>query len=253
MGYWINHDITATGNKKDVEAYMAKLTQRRPTELNDEGDIVWSEEEFSFYNIISPPEEMIMSGDWWEDKGSQWRQKHWESYDAPAEHFNLIGSGVGKPTTSAYLSMSTKYDWPVNIFHELIKQYPNLEFSIWSEGEESEAIEITGSNGISIQTDYAAPNSHADWVDREKLDNCLCSYYKSPDNWFSDCPRDDSGIYKVQVTYTHYVKTYDMDLAISAVIAYDNNFDMPSATELIKYGIEPKILAETVDTIPDSE
>ena len=258
MGYWINHHIRAEGDKEDIEALASKLIQRRPKELNDEGDIVWSEEEFSFYNIISPPEEMLMSGRWWEQEGQDWRQFNWDCYDAPAEEFDVFQPyahtipSIQSNTRVLTIRISTKYDWPVDIFHELIRQYPSIKFSVWSEGEESEAVEIKGSQGVSSQKDYPSPNSHADWIERGDIDSCYCANYDE-ENWYSDCPKDEPGIYKIQLTYTHYIKANNAELAEEMVVAYDNGFDMPSDVEILKYAITPKFLTELVEEVPDSE
>jgi len=243
MGYWISHYIRATGNKEDIDAYVSKLTQRRPKKLNDEGDIVWSEEEFSFYNITPPPEEMIQSGEWWDKEGEFWRAQNWECYDAPAEEVDNFNVGSGSVCS---IRMSTKYEWPIKVFHELIKEYPELEFNIWSEGEESEAVELVGVSGVVTQTNYEAPNSHADWDARDNLDSCWCNNYENEDDWYEDCPRETLQVYKVVVTHTHYVKATSSELASLAVISYDNNFDMPSNTEMVKYSIVPNMLAEPV-------
>jgi hypothetical protein len=256
MGYWISHSINASGSKEDIDALASKLTQRRPKKLNDEGDIEWSEEEFSFYNILPPPEEMLMSGDWWDQVGEDWRVANWQCYDVPAEEFGAYhpSGPVGVSLRSSLqIRLSTKYDWPVNIFHDLVKQNPNLAFNIWSEGEESEAVHIVGESGASNQTDYAAPESHADWGDRGEEDNCWCANYDDPNDWYADCPRDELGIYKVELTYTHYVKAYSMELATESIKAYDNGFDMPSNTEIVKYAIAPSSLAIPVDEVPDSK
>jgi hypothetical protein len=252
MGYWISHNINISGSKEDIDALASKLRQRRPESLNDEGDIVWSEEEFSFYNILPPPEEMLISGDWWDKVGKDWREYHWGCYDAPAEEFDVYHHAPVVPMASSlHIRMSTKYEWPVGIFHKLIKQYPNLRFSIWSEGEESEAIEISGSGGVSTQRDYPSPASHADWEERGDEDSCRCGW-ADDDDWYDDCPRDDLGLYKVELTYVHYVKAHSMELATEAIKAYDNGFDMPSNTEIVKYAIAPNSLTVPVDEV-DSE
>jgi hypothetical protein len=243
MGYWISHYIRATGNKEDIDAYVSKLTQRRPKKLNDEGDVVWSEEEFSFYNITPPPEEMIQSGEWWGEAGNHWRNVNWQCYDAPAEEMDTFNVGGGSVSA---IRISTKYDWPVSVFHELINQHPKLDFDIWSEGEECEAVEIKGSNGSWTQTEYETPNCHADWEARDNLDSCWCSNYDDENDWYEDCPRETLEVYRVIVTHTHYVKATSSETASLAAIAYDNNFDMPSNTEMVKYSIVPNMLAEPV-------
>lgn len=246
MGYWISHYINATGSKEDVEAYISKLTQRRPKELNDEGDIVWSEEEFSFYNIISPPEEMLMDGSWWGDEGNAWRQQHWQCYDAPAEEMDTYTDHLNR--TVGRIRLSTKYDWPINVFHKLIEQYPNLEFYIWSEGEECEAVEIEGSNGSYTQIDHEAPNCHADWVARDYVENCWCANYEDPDDWYEDCPKEDAiNTYEVASYTTHRIKAYSREAAIEALKAYENGFDIPSSTEVIKYAVATNYDAKEVN------
>lgn len=250
MGYWISHNINIKGSKEDIDALASKLRQRRPESLNDEGDIVWSEEEFSFYNILPPPEEMLISGDWWDQVGKDWREYHWGCYDAPAEEFDVYHHGPVLPMPSGiHILISTKYEWPVGIFHELIKQYPSLNFSVWSEGEESEAIEIRGVGGVSTQIDYQSPASHADWEYRGAEDSCRCGWSDDITEWYNDCPRDNLGLFKVELTYTHYVKAYSMELASEAIKAYDNGFDMPSNTEIVKYAIAPNSLTVPVDEV----
>jgi hypothetical protein len=44
-----------------------------------------------------------------------------------------------------------------------------------------------------------------------------------------------------------------MELASEAIKAYDNGFDMPSNTEIVKYAIAPSSLAIPVDKVPDSK
>jgi hypothetical protein len=248
MGYWINHHIRVEGNKENIEALASKLTQRRPKSLNDEGDIVWSEEQFSFYNILPPPEELIMSGKWWTEEGAQWRQDHWECYDAPAEEFDVFTPySTNKHLNNARvltIRIDTKYDWPISMFHKLIEQYPDLWFSVWSEGEESEAIEIKGANGKFTQVEYESPDSHADWVKRGDTDSCYCSSYEDPEYWYQDCPRDELTLYKVTTTSVHYVYSYDKEKAIDAIKAYENTFELPSNTKIEKYSITPEFIAE---------
>lgn len=244
MGYWISHYIRASGNQEDVDEYTSKLTQRRPKKLNDDGDIVWSEEEFSFYNITSPPEDMIQSGDWWGPSGEHWRSEHWECYDAPAEEVDTYSVGSG---AVSQIRISTKYEWPIKVLHELVRQYPKLEFVIWSEGEESEAVEITGVNGVPTQVSYEAPNSHADWEARDNVDSCWCSHYENTEDWYEDCPRDEPTLYTVKVTHTHTITANSMNSALEAIKAYDNGFDMPAYTVMNKYGIVPEILITPVE------
>ena len=239
MGYWINHHVKAIGKKEDIDAYISKLTQRRPKSLNDEGDIVWSEEQFSFYNIISPPEELLISGEWWGKEGDFWRAQNWECYDAPADEVSSFSHGTG---TTSIIRIDTKYEWPIKVFHELIKQYPNLEFNVWSEGEESEAVEIVGVNGTSTQTNYESPNCHADWEARDMLDSCWCNHYDDDSEWYEDCPREEQTLYKVEVKHTHYITANSMKSAMEAIKAYENSFDMPEYTTLTKYDITPEIL-----------
>jgi len=240
MGYWISHYIRASGNQEDVDAYTSKLTQRRPKKLTDDGDIVWSEEEFSFYNITPPPEEMIQSGDWWGDAGNMWRAEHWECYDAPADEVDTFTNAM--TNTVATIRLSTKYEWPIKVFEELVRKYPNLEFYIWSEGEESEAVEISGSYGTFTTTKYETPNSHADWDARDNVDSCWCANYDDPTEWYEDCPKDEPTFYKVSVIHTHYVKANTETDAKKLVEAYDNGFDKPEYTEMIKYCLAPQVV-----------
>lgn len=235
MGYWINHNITAIGNPQNIKEYISKLTQRHPEKLNDDGDIVWSEEVFSFHNILPPPEEMIMDGSWWEDAGNSWRTENWECYDPPAEDIYTTNTAPNQVT--AVIRFDTKYHWPIDIMGELISQYPNLMFEIWSEGEEGEAIEFKGHAASISRNEYEAPNSHADYVSRDNEEGCRCNWDEEVEDWYSDCPGREIKEYVVKVITSHTVKaSYESD-AIKAIEAFENGFELPTSAEVISYAV----------------
>jgi hypothetical protein len=251
MGYWISNWVNAKGSQEDIDTFISDLTQRHPESLNDEGDIVWSEEQFSFYNILPPPEDMLISGEWWGQKGVEWRDIVWECYDPSAliSAGNVTGNVVG-----ATISFDTKNNWPSSkLFIELMTKYSNLSFNIWIEGEDMEAVEYNSDAGVINRIDHPSPSSHADYEARDLLDSCYCSCYDNPDDWFPDCPSLEQGLYKVQMTYTYYVKANTMNVAHHAVVHYENGFDMPDNTTLIKHDITPEILTVEVDEVPDSK
>lgn len=226
MGYWITHNIRIVGTTQDVAKVIDKLTSPHPTGINDEGDIIWSDvgiESVSLYNFSPPPEDMLITEKWWGDEGHAWRMENWScNYDWQATTFTTADSGQ-----TLYVSFETKYDWPINPFRTFIESNPSVNVYIWSEGEENEATEIRGIQGQFSYVEYAPPESHADWVERDGGDGCRCSWAEDMDDWFSDCPRPGKVLYKVIVAVAHYVEAYDEKQAIEIVQNFENGFDIP--------------------------
>jgi hypothetical protein len=242
MGYWITHNIKITGTKKELDILTKKLQEPHPGEVNEEGDIVWSDEgidSVSLYNLSPPPEDMLITEKWWGDEGHAWRMENWDcSYAWQATEFNNYNETL-------YIRFETKYDWPVTVFKTFIENNPTLEVYVWSEGEESEALEISGKNGLYDVVEYASPASHADWVARENEDSCRCGWADEEDDWFDDCPREEEQEYLVHVITTHKVKAYSSERAKEVVFNFENGFDIPTG-EIIQYAVSTNYTAEEV-------
>jgi hypothetical protein len=56
------------------------------------------------------------------------------------------------------------------------------------------------------------PASHADYVERDNEDGCLCSYSDDEDDWYDDCPRENKEFF-VEITRTYKVIAKDAEQA----------------------------------------
>jgi hypothetical protein len=255
MGYWITHHITVQGKTEYIDALEKKLQAPHPKQLNDEGDIVWSDEgidSVSLYNLSPPPEDMLISGEWWTAEGNVWRAQNWDcTYNWQAHELDSYVNSTNAGSSTLHIRFETKYDWPREPFLKLIEDNPGLKFSIWSEGEESEALEIHGESGLYDITEYDSPASHADWVSRDSADSCRCGWADDPNDWFDDCPRDTIGEYEVVVTYKHKVKAYDSYSAMNTLHQYENEFDIHPDCKMITYDVMPLIEATLIEQTPE--
>ena len=79
---------------------------------------------------------------------------------------------------------------PVNeIFAVLSEQYPKLTFDYEYEEEQGWGGSAVWGNGeLLLEEEYDIPNSHADYVARDR--ECYCVSEDDPEYWYSDCPVD---------------------------------------------------------------
>ena len=69
-------------------------------------------------------------------------------------------------------------------------KFPHLNFSLSYEEEQGWGGELASDDegGIVEVESYDIPDSHAEYVKRDREDSCLCAWYEDSDEFFDDCP-----------------------------------------------------------------
>ncbi len=243
MPNWVYNNITITGNKKDLLAFAEKASQQHETlwksgdgtiesELSDKSDL-------SFWNFIRPTEEelpyyfghkvkpedvedpnataeerlakkLTFSGaDWYDWNVREWGTK-WDASSVELEtDLSALDDG---PNRSILYRFETAWSIPEPIFRAMVEQHPELDFDFYSEEEQGWGAQFTSSDGeeegekrsLVLTKEWDIPDSHADYVDRDNEEGCICSYEEDQDNWYSDCPR-------AKVIYARVTKVYRLE------------------------------------------
>jgi hypothetical protein len=114
----------------------------------------------------------------------------------------------------------------------MVAQHPELDFEFHSEEEQGWGAEYSTYDSededgkpikeLNLVREWDIPNSHADYVDRDNEDGCVCSWNDDPEDLFEDCPTAESDFYVV-VTKTYRVTTHTAENAWE--LAQDNDPD----------------------------
>ena len=211
MPNWVSNWVGVSGKKSDVERFIEKAKQPRPTGINEETkEIEYSPDEqeiFSFWNFIAPPQEAVESGEYFGTNGFvngeqvgktknnwyEWNTRQWGTkWDAC--HLNPQDLEVDGDNASISYSFETAWSIPEPVFSAMVEQHPELSFSIECEEEQGWGAEYSGEEGeISLVKEWDIPNSHADYVERDREDSCACQWNEDPAEWYDDCPLPEGG------------------------------------------------------------
>lgn len=204
MPNWVYSSVNITGKTEDLKNFITKSTRPRPYEDK------MGEEEFSFWNFVAPPQDIVDSGEYFgvrgfidgEEKGNtennwyEWNCREWGTkWDACDAYIEL-----DKGETSITLSYSTAWSIPEPAMGAMVEQHPELRFEFWCEEEQGWGANFVGENGELSETEsWDIPNSHSDYVARDREDSCICSFYDDEEDWYEDCPRTDGSGETIQV------------------------------------------------------
>jgi hypothetical protein len=169
---------------------------------------------------------MTFSGSGWYD----WNVREWGTkWDANDENGDFPDLDDLKEHDSISYRFSTAWSIPTPVFEAMVKQHPELDFDFSSEEEQGWGAEFTSSDGEDgeerslIETNsWDIPESHADYVNRDNIDGCVCNWGDDEDDWYEDCPREDKDFYVV-VTKTYRVSASNAENAYN--LATDNDPD----------------------------
>ena len=71
-------------------------------------------------------------------------------------------------------------------------EHPELWFGIRCDEEQGWGVEYEAHDGVlSTTREWDIPTSHADWVELDKEESCICDWEANPTEWYSDCPRKE--------------------------------------------------------------
>jgi hypothetical protein len=169
---------------------------------------------------------MTFSGSGWYD----WNIREWGTkWDANDENGDAPDLDDLKDTDSISYSFSTAWSVPEPVFRAMVQQHPELDFDFSSEEEQGWGVEFTSSDSedgeersLMETKSWDIPESHADYVERDNEDGCICSHYEDEDDWYEDCPREDKDFFVV-VTKTYRVSAINAENAYN--LATDNDPD----------------------------
>jgi hypothetical protein len=167
MPNWVYNNLSITGTKADIDAFVAKATTPHTTRyepfLSDEPS-EQLREDFSFWNFIRPDEdkldlyfetngshkdpetgEMIRTGDneynWY-----NWNIRNWGcKWDARETELEVDELSDGR--ANLRIKFDTAWDKPDPVFYAMVEQHPELEFDFHWEEEQGWGGEASGING----------------------------------------------------------------------------------------------------------
>lgn len=158
----------------------------------------------SFWNICRPPEEHLdeyfgrngfidgeKKGDtkynWYNFNNREWGTK-WDIGNPDKNTWRETNIHEHSDTEVSY-TFQTAWSPPEYAIEKLSAQYPDLEIELeWEEEQGFGAIWIYQDGEYSIEKEWDIPNSHADYVERDNVDGCPCSYSEDDNDWYDDCP-----------------------------------------------------------------
>jgi hypothetical protein len=199
MPNWVFNNMNVTGEKTAVEQFIADMSKPIHTFKSDPNnkwghlDGQWEEYAdvvFSFWNVIAPTDlESYFTGDTWYG----WNNENWDTkWDARVDEKNVEQLDKGELSGGQYYvtyRFDTAWAPPTPVYHALAEKYPLLEFNIEWEEEQGFGAELVGVDGeISVTKEWDIPSSHADYVERDNEDSCICYYESDPEEMYDDCP-----------------------------------------------------------------
>ena len=221
MPNWVYTTITVSGDEKLLADFKKQANKTPPTFSEKSGDDV--EPILSFGNFIAPPQEAIDSGEYhgthgWQD-GKQvgntdynwynWNVDNWGTkWDACDTELEELSA------STAHYRLNTAWSPAEPVFRAMVEQHPKLTFEIFYEEEQGWGGKLFGENGeLSITDEWDVPDSHKDYVDRDREDSCICSWDDEVENWYDDCPKPDGKQFEVVLSRTLVVTARDIEHA----------------------------------------
>jgi hypothetical protein len=193
---------------EDKEAYFADAHGTKP-----EGYEKWSLAEKMAFDLK-------FTGNGWYD----WNVREWGTkWDASEVDFTDNSDDTG---ANLNYSFSTAWSIPEPVFRAMVEQHPELHFSFSSEEEQGWGAEFESSDSededgkptksLTLTKEWDIPDSHADYVERDRVDSCVCSYSDDVDDYYDDCPNKVKE-YSVVVTRTYTVTAGSAEEAWSKI------------------------------------
>jgi hypothetical protein len=199
MPNWVYNHIRLSGDAETLTKFWEQATKPHPTavqnptmpyETKDGEWVIIENNEFSFWNFVAPPESSwkdyfstangsAPEGNWYNWNIANWGTK----WDTDLDDFDTQDECIT-------LSFQTAWSPPSGVYEAMVKQYPTLDISIeWEEEQGFGAeLESDGEGGLVLVKEWDIPESHADYVDRDREDSCNCASDDDQEYWYDDCP-----------------------------------------------------------------
>lgn len=247
MPNWVYNNVSVSGTKQEVADFVAKATALHPESHADGKVIMTTEPEFSFWNFIRPPQNAVDSGEYFGTNGwadgeklgdtptnwYNWNNENWNTKWDANEVGLEVSSSINADTASVSINFSTAWSIPEPVLNAMTEQHPTLTFQFSCEEETGWGAEFIGENGKFFETkSWSEPNSHADYVERDNIDGCMCSYSDDEEDWYDDCPRDEKE-FVVVLERTYKITARDAEHAWE--LALDENTTLTEHTDQVAW------------------
>jgi hypothetical protein len=144
------------------------------------------------YNELSMEERMAISMQFKSDGWYDWNIREWGTkWDAcNSEMFNETYREDG--TASVQYAFDTAWSPAEDAYRAMVEQHPKLQFEFYCEEEQGWGVEYanTDDGELYVVKEWDIPDSHADYIERDNLDGCICAYEEDSEEWYDDCPNN---------------------------------------------------------------
>lgn len=176
MPNWVFNKVSITGDEHLIDSIFNNVQK------DDSVISFWNikqptGEEFQKYqDSLGTPGVMPFWYDWnCENWGTKW----------DASNAELLRRDIGV----VEYRFDTAWSPPLPVLTHLSEQYPGVEVVLDWEEEQGFGGQFRFSNGEANEESwYDIPYSHAEMVERGKVDECLCAWADDPSDFYNDCP-----------------------------------------------------------------
>ena len=185
----VYNNILVSGTPEQIQAFKEKAQS---------GD-----REFSYWNFVTPPQEAIDSGEYWQTNGWQdgerkgntpnnWYNFNNREWGTKWDTYDIQDTYIPKEQKDTLVGWAFCSAWspPLPVFEAIAEQFPELEFDFDWEEEQGWGGEAIGAGGMfSITREWDIPESHEDYVNLDREESCNCALEEDSEYWYDDCPR----------------------------------------------------------------
>jgi hypothetical protein len=199
MPNWVNNTLSITAPKREqLEAFIAEMTRPHPEAVYEKyeftGEIVESEEVFSFWNLVAPPAELLVeyfgkvsAGDTTPDRVINWYD--WNS-DNWGTKWDANDTQIDDDGNEITIRFMTPWDVPRQIVLAMAEKYPDIQIE-WHFMEEQHwggMFSLYAGHAEEVRS-WDIPTSHAEYEAVGMGYECVCDWSDNESLWFSDCSR----------------------------------------------------------------
>jgi Ferredoxin-like domain in Api92-like protein len=264
MPNWVYNSIGVAATKGDVDELERFITliSTKPEFLQDDDWV--PEKSFSYHSFITLDTKhrdeynethgsqtvdgvRVQTGDtefnWYVWNNANWGVK-WDASSAEVEVYRSPEYG-----TSVNIHFESPWGAPIEVFHSICEQFPTLDIDFEYEEEQGWGAMAKNVNGLyEVTAEWDIPQSHSDYVERDRVDSCNCSTSDDVEDWYDDCPgKTFDTVYEVKLVSTFTVKARSVEDAQQAVINDLSGYDPIAGVELLTKQYEPEYVVTQLE------
>lgn len=195
MPNWVYSTLSVNGEPAEIDRFVEQVAKPYETRYHD---LKTGEREqkmteaggLSFWNIKSPDESIL--DEYWGTADHTAGPNNWYSWNCEnwGTKWDAAEVDTEREAPRDFLArFHTAWAPPYPVIEEASRQYPTLNFSLDWEEEQGFGAEVEVNDGVLVEVrSWDIPESHADYVERDNEDGCLCATGDGHEYWFDDCP-----------------------------------------------------------------